>query len=306
MFVATRKEQKRERSYAWQRRCLRIGGVSLGFSAISSDDLRFSPDHESFEVDSSHCDIDVHLNWVDRLPPVTGERLFDSGAVWSLYEEGDRLAFDFVTPILGRQPYKRLWVNRDFSRAQLLLNCQCVSPQRGMFALEYPVDELLVTNWLARGRGVEVHGCGLVDAEAGSYLFVGHSGAGKSTTTRLWTSVRNASVLSDDRIILRRQGKQIWMYGTPWHGEAGYASSERAKLRSIFILEHGERNEIISLPQGRAIAELFTRCFLAFHNPGVIQSVLSYLHSVTTMVPCYQYRFVPHTSAVQTILEFHG
>ena len=35
-------------------------------------------------------------------------------------------------------------------------------------------------------------------------LFVGHSGAGKSTTTRLWTAREDVEVLSDDRIIVRR------------------------------------------------------------------------------------------------------
>src|SRR5207237_1133299 len=77
--------------------------------------------------------------------------------------------------------------------------------------LEYPLDELLITNWLSCGRGVEVHACGLVDRESGGHLFLGHSGAGKSTTTLLWKKLRDVRVLSDDRIILRKHATDIWM-----------------------------------------------------------------------------------------------
>ena len=46
---------------------------------------------------------------------------------------------------------------------------------------------------------------------------MGHSGAGKSTTTRLWLNVRMSEVLSDDRIIVRRN-EGAALVETPFDG----------------------------------------------------------------------------------------
>jgi hypothetical protein len=169
------------------------------------------------------------------------------------------------------------------------------------------LDELLVSSWLAKAerRGVEVHGCGLVDSETGGHLFLGHSGAGKSTTTRLWKSLRQARVLSDDRIILHEQANEVRMYGTPWHGEAGFASSEKANIKRIFVLEHGDNNDIVPLSQAQAVAELFARCFPPFYSHSALEHTLSFLHRIAQLVPCYLYRFVPENSSVEKILDFH-
>ena len=286
---------------------IRIGDVSLGLRADSADDLELTREMKRFQTTApTHCDIDLTVQWTDRLPELVGRKIFCSGSVWALHEDRDGFIFDFATPVLGDQPYKRLAVNRKFSAARLWLNRECLPAGRQVYPLEYPLDELLITNWLGGGRGVEVHGCGLVDHGTGSYLFLGHSGAGKSTTARLWSSLREAKVLSDDRIILRREANEIWMHGTPWHGEAGFASPEKTKVEQIFVLEHGDRNEVLPLAQGRAVAELFARCFPPFYDRDPLAFTLSFLHEITNRVPCYQFRFVPDESAVSEILDFHG
>ena len=72
------------------------------------------------------------------------------------------------------------------------------------------------------------------------------------------------------------------------------------------MLEHGDRNEILPLPQGRAVAELFARFFPPFYDQGLLTFTLSFLHQITNRVPCYRFRFVPDESAVSEILNFNG
>lgn len=283
-----------------------IGDASVVINAESPEDLRLSKDHEAFKVgDTDRGEIELSIKWVDALRSMSGNTLFDSGALWKLHEGSTNLVFDFAVPIFGKQPYKRLLVDRRFSRAELLVNRHVSRRGFDLAPLEEPVDELLFTHWLADGHGAEIHGCGLVDSEIGSILFVGHSGAGKSTTTRLWSSQRSVRVLSDDRIILRKQGKQLSMYGTPWRGEAGFASPEKAGLHRIFVISHGERNEIVPLGRSQAIAELFARCCVPFYDPRAIEFTLSFLHEITNVLPCYLFRFRPEASAVEKILDFH-
>ncbi len=286
--------------------CVRIGGVSLALSGDSRNDVRLSSELDAFRDDREAPNITVKVEWTERLQPWRGETTFDSGALWTLFCDGSEFIFDFTSPAFGAYPYKRLRTSRDFRHAQLLLNRDAMANHRQVFPLEYPADELLITNYLSSGLGVEVHGCGLVDCETGGHLFLGHSGAGKSTSTMLWKSLRNCQILSDDRIILRLRNGELWMYGTPWHGEAAFASAGESRINKIFILQHGKQNEIAELSRSQAIGELFARCFPTFHSAAGLGNTLDFLNKILEVAPCYEFRFVPEASAVQTVLDFHG
>jgi hypothetical protein len=295
-----------EPSAGMHRSCLRIAEVSIGLSASSADDVGLASDMDPFRVEATDCDIEIRVAWVEQLQRPVGKKLFDSGSLWTMYARDYGYIIDFETPALGARPYKRLCVNRSFSEAQLFLSRQCLGELDPVHALQYPLDELLVTNWLAQGKGVEVHGCGLRDRSAGGHLFLGHSGAGKSTTTMLWKSMRNAQILSDDRIILREWENELWMHGTPWHGEAGFAAAGKMPIERIFVLAHGSRNEIVPLSRSQAVGELFARSFPPFHGHRPLDSTLAYLHQIVNSVPCYLFHFLPDESAVETILNFSG
>ena len=293
------------RRYPSRQACVRIGGVSLWLNGGSWDEVRLSQELEAFQEVPETPDIEVQVEWADSLQPWPDKPVFNSGALWTLFRDRLEFIFDFTSPAFGASPYKRLIAAPDFRNAQLILSCQAMRHLRPVFPLEYPADELLITNYLASGRGVEVHGCGLVDSETGGQLLLGHSGAGKSTTTRLWKSLRNPQILSDDRIILRLHHGELWMYGTPWHGEAAFAMAGKAKISRIFILEHGEQNAITPLTRSRAVGELFARSFPPFHSAEALERTVGFLSQILDTVPCYQFQFVPNACAVNTVVGFH-
>jgi hypothetical protein len=283
----------------------RVGGVSVQLEADCKDDITLVRSLEPFRVDAGPSDINIQVEWVANLAPALGHLLFDSGSVWRLYGASDEFQFDFSTPILGDAPYKRLLVDRQFSRASLLLSEECFESRRTAPPMEYPLDEVLITHRLARENAVELHGCGIVASSGkAGYLFVGHSGAGKSTTARLWSSREGVEILSDDRIILRERSGQMLMYGTPWHGEAEYASPASAPLSGIFVLQHGIGNAITRLSRSQAVSELFARSFVPFHRHEYVDSALRSLERVVDAVPCYRYDFEPDQSAVERVLNF--
>src|SRR3989449_11671129 len=133
---------------------------------------------------------------------------------------------------LGPLPYKVASVDRGFTAGEVWLHQPYFPSGLPVHPLEYPLDELLLIHLLAAGRGVEVHACGVVAPNGQGYLFVGQSGAGKTTMARLWQKAQAGGIriLSDDRIILRKSNGTVWMYGTPWHGEAAMACAARAPL----------------------------------------------------------------------------
>jgi hypothetical protein len=300
-----------------------IGGVPVQIRGNHSGDVKLSGPLGPFLSEAACASVSLRVEWVDGLSPLTNRRLFDSGCIWKLYDAAPELQFDFSSPTLGERPYKRLLVNESFSDATILMSRESFSRiSYPADPLEYPLDELLIMHRLTQEKAIELHGCGIVRANGIGNLFVGHSEAGKSTTTRLWTSQGDVEVLSDDRIVVRRDEAEkqvphrrfapvrndnaknrIRMYGTPWHGEAMYASPNSAPLARIFVLEHGHGNVLTPLSPSQAVAELFARAFVPFHRHEYVESALSFLQEVVDTVPVFRFAFEPDHRAVDTILN---
>jgi hypothetical protein len=281
-----------------------VGGISVQVVGEYSADLNLDPTLHPFRVEAGDSDIDINVSWVGKIPQSRKRQLFDSGCVWRLYDNQGGFQFDFSAPTLGSRPYKRLLVNDSFCSASLLLSRDCLENRDATIPLEYPLDELLIMHRLTQERAIELHGVGIVGPDGASNLFIGHSGAGKSTTARLWTSLHEVRILSDDRIIVREDENEIFMYGTPWHGEAHFALPDRAPLQRIFVLEHGHGNVLTRLTRSQMVAELFARAFVPFHRHEYVDSALSFLERVAGTVPCYRYSFEPDERAVERILTF--
>jgi hypothetical protein len=262
-------------------------GMSIGVPAET----------ERFLVRDGAVDSTVTAAWGELCEPFTGEELFDSGGLWKLYRQDGDYVFRFSSPAIGQYPYKEARFNPDFSSGEVTLHADYHDRREPATPLEYPLDELLMTNLLARGRGVEVHALGIRDRDGRGYLFTGHSGAGKSTTAGLWEK-EGVLVLSDDRIILRYQDGVFWMYGTPWHGESQLAAAERTELSRIFVLGRGKQNELVPLSPAEAVSQLFARSFVPFYEPAALGYTLELLQRIAEAVPCAELRFVPDDNVV--------
>jgi hypothetical protein len=283
---------------------LRIGGYSLGLWCERGMDVALDPEHRPFAISGAEdaaCDLEFDISWADALQLPGSTPAFRSGGLWSAFTDSTGTRFYFSSPALGSAPYKAAWFDPGFQRGHVVLNRSSFHTSRPVFPLEYPIDELAMTHRLSQGEGVELHALGLVDRDGSGYLFLGHSGAGKSTTARLWMAQPGVKLLSDDRVIVRKQDGKFWMYGTPWHGDAGVASPDCAPLSSIFQLEQATENQILPLAPGKAAAELFARSFVPHYLKEGIQFSLSFFDELTRSISCSIFRFAPTDSAVEAI-----
>ena len=247
-----------------------------------------------FSCHNARPDVEVAARWQDLSNgAVKGRMLFDPGESYKLYEQDGAYLFAFYAPAADSIPYKAARMRRSFTSGEVLLHPLFFEREEAHFPLDYPLDELLFVNVLSRGKGVELHACGMTDANGNGHLFVGQSGAGKSTIAQLLTDLPGITILSDDRIAVRTKGGNPWMFGTPWHGDAQLASPDSAPLRTVLFLSKHPANELVPLPRAAVVQRLFACSFLPFFDPTTLEFALSFLDGMACNVACYELRFRP-------------
>ena len=282
---------------------LRIAELTLRAVCEPKHHLHLSKAASHFRIDE-----DVPADFVLRVLPAdlslfqaTGTLLFDSGRLWKLYENRGEWELVLSSPAIGPHPYRLARMDSGLTSANLFIHTAHENEPQTLYPFEYPVDEWLVINMLSRGLGMEIHACGLVDDRGLGHLFVGQSGAGKSTMARLWEATPGVRYLSDDRIVLRKKGDHYYMYGTPWHGDAQRAGPYQSRVSYLYFLTQGATNAITPLPSSEAVARLFAASFPPFHSPSALNFSLAFFADLVSEVPCRELTFLPHPGVVELL-----
>jgi len=283
---------------------LSVGGITL---RVDSDDRRLGMrpggSLEPFCADEGQADIDIRARWTSTPPEPEGSILFDSGGAWQLRRADGGFVFTFRSSIGGPEPYKVARLNQTFTSGEVELYRPHFDryPSAAPYPLQYPLDELLMVHALAQGKGVEVHACGLLDASGRAYVFAGQSGAGKSTLARLLVDLPGFTLLSDERVVLRTDRDRIVVFGTPWQGDAHFASPLSGELAEVFFLNKGATHLAVPTGGSRAAARLFSCSFLPFHNAEAVERTMTAVEDVIRKTSCHDLWFAPDRSVVDAL-----
>jgi hypothetical protein len=233
----------------------------------------------------------------------SGKTLFETGSVWRLEEVGDSHLLTFRSPLFGKEPYLSVEFDREYreGHGETLVDGPVLLAGE-LHPFVYPFDEVVFLARLARGRGVLVHACG-VALQGRGLLFLGTSGAGKSTIAKLWSERGGAVILSDDRIVIRAEGPGYRIYGTPWHGEAGLEAPVAAPLEAVFILEQAPRNRLLDMIPSQAVAQMMVRAFPAMWDQQGLEFAVRFLADLSGRLPVRRLQFLPERSAVDCVLD---
>lgn len=276
------------------RRYYQIAGITLQVeSELPFSGLTLHPKFKLFRVTNPGKDL-VSLEHYFTLPELNrkdlGKELYRTPP-WAIYQKGD---FWIYLGIPFRSAVKKLSriavFSRDYSRAVIYNNSKKIFLKGNLKTLSFfPNDQVFLTQLLADRNGFVLHSSG-VRLNGQGLLFVGHSGAGKSTIAKLLRG--KAEVLCDERIIIRKPAEKFFIYGTWNHGIVKDVSAVPAPLKAIFFLAKAKEDSIIALSDKKEITRrllpLIIRPFITAHW---WEKTIRILDDVINATPFYELKF---------------
>jgi hypothetical protein len=278
---------------------LDVGGISI--SLLSDDKVRVKiPD--AYEAFRTAAEPEVLLRFhTGSMPAIpAGRPVFDSGTFWCLVQDPGRWIVCLGSRNSSGKPYRMAVLKTDLLSGDIHQSANRADDGRVTFPLGYPMAEILMIGLLSRGRGVLLHACGVADGGRG-LVFAGTSGAGKSTLARLWASQEGAEVLSDDRVIVRKEGGCFMVYGTPFHGDARLASPQGVPLECIYLIDHAPKNRLSPMEPLDVASRLLVRSFPTFWDAEGMAFTVGLLGNLAQTVPCHELGFVPDDRVVDFV-----
>ena len=130
-------------------------------------------------------------------------------------------------------------------------------------------------------------------------LFLGESGTGKSTHTRLWREhIEGAVLLNDDSPMIRVEEGKVWAYGSAWSGKTPCYKQERYELVACVRLSQAPYNRIQKLSVLQAYGAIHPSCAPEFaYDDALYDEVSRIIGQILSVVPCYHLACLPDREA---------
>ena len=85
----------------------------------------------------------------------------------------------------------------------------------------------------------------VVSYEGYGYMFLGKSGTGKSTHSRLWIqNINGTGLVNDDNPVVRRMSDGFYVFGSPWSGKTPCYRNVKYPIGAIVQLKQAPYNKI--------------------------------------------------------------
>lgn len=175
-----------------------------------------------------------------------------STCVFSRYKNGYLFRMDFLN---GKEPL-------------LMMKDNQISCFRTNYSMQKHIDiiEFKFALWMAYGiasaslHTVAIHASTIVYRQQ-AILFLGESGTGKSTQSRLWIeNIQESTLLNDDSPIIRIINNEPIVFGSVWSGKKACYFNEQYRIAAIVRIRQAKTNNIIRLTTLDAFTALYPSC----------------------------------------------
>ena len=258
------------------------------FAAVAADDelfrLHVAAEHSSPVVE--HVFVDASD---DDMPRLEVSRTAEG---WLIEESMTR-----ESPIC-----LHLYATADFREAWLMMDTDNVR-----FAIDNAAMLLYAFATASKGC-LEMHASVTVKDGYG-YLFLGKSGTGKSTHSRLWQEAfPEAWLLNDDNPVVRleqdEQGSALVMvYGSPWSGKTPCYKNACVPVGALVKLAQAPHNDIRTLRLPEAYAYVLSSSSGLKIVPEMMDALYQTIAQLIQTVPVYGMECLPDTDAARVCAQ---
>lgn len=148
-------------------------------------------------------------------------------------------------------------------------------------------------------RTVKMH-ASVTEFQGKALLFLGRSGTGKSTHSRLWREfISGCSLLNDDEPLVRICADGVVrVFGTPWSGKTPCYKNRSAEVAAFVHLHQSPENKLSKLKGTAALSSMLQSASLMRCDSHNREQVLDTLVEVLGQVPVYRLDCRPDYEAV--------
>ncbi len=136
--------------------------------------------------------------------------------------------------------------------------------------------------------------------EKRAYLFLGPSGAGKTTFVSHFP-LRN--IINDERILLQKRDKKFYAKGINFWGRFRTPQIGFIEVAAIFFVFHGKSNRIIKMKKNKALALLLANSVMPIFEEDMKVS-LELIETILNLIPTYYLYFIPRPDVKDYFLKF--
>ncbi len=212
---------------------------------------------------------------------------------WAVYEKKEKIIYKWFNPstsydtfsrkIVANQDHTKLDIYHDDKMKKAFLNGNL--PNISLL----PTDQLLFSRVLGYKQGCLLHSTGLIYKKKG-YIFVGHSGAGKTTISKIMEP--ESTILCDDRNIIRKIKQEYHLFGTWRHSDLATVSSLSAPLKGIFFLNQSKKNKITKIIDTQKSFFILMDCLIrSLVTHDWMELTMDFIESLSKQVNCYDLEF---------------
>lgn len=284
--------------------CVKSISLSIGGHVVSVDGKEAAYFAQSgafarFVTNEAEAEWQVHYGMQVDAQPVDALLLSsfvyeEIGSRCLFYNSGDDYYFTML-PNSGGQPLAVMRYRRDSS---IVESSSVGDPNALRFSLWFAISMLVTPSQLTF-----VHSSTIV-YKGHAVLFLGESGTGKSTHTRLWlNNIEGAHLLNDDSPLIQ-VNNSILVYGSPWSGKTPCYIPRHYPLAAIVRLSQAPHNAIRRLSIPQAFAALQPSL-----PPALVQDeyyadlIVDIISRTISNVPVYHLECLPNAHAARLSFE---
>lgn len=147
-------------------------------------------------------------------------------------------------------------------------------------------------------QAVTIHASAVAVQEQGC-AFIGPSGIGKSTHSRLWLQhIAGARLLNDDQPVLRlHPDGSVMLYGSPWSGKTTCYHNEGVRLKALFFMQQAMENRLTRLSGIETFQQLMKATSLMGRDTITFQAISQTQAAICGAVPAYRFQNQPTEEA---------